>query len=206
MGRPAHAGVTRVRTALEGSRGFILGGGLAFSDTATGPVAAGARADGGGARGRRVHRPRDVAVVRVGPVVEPAGPDGEGGPVVGRRAGDRRSRSAVGQPDGPRHGGGRAAAEGGAGNGLTGRGDAPAGRRRPRGASRGRRARAFMASFEYRADGHHVDDAGNFDRLHLRGTESMPGRRDEQRIDTIGRDIAELRDRTGTLRELCPHS
>ncbi len=36
MGRPAHAGVTRVRTALEGSRGFILGGGLAFSDTATG--------------------------------------------------------------------------------------------------------------------------------------------------------------------------
>ena len=36
MGRPAHAGVTRVRTALKGSRGFILGGGLAFSDTATG--------------------------------------------------------------------------------------------------------------------------------------------------------------------------
>ena len=93
----SEAGVTRVRTALEGSRGFTLGGGrlslrpsvevglrrdggdaetgagmdvggsLAFTDTGHGAVARRAGADAGGAPGRRVPRARDVAVVRVGP-------------------------------------------------------------------------------------------------------------------------------------------
>ena len=49
-----------------------------------GAVAGRADADAGGASGRRVHRARDVAVVRVGPdAVEPAGAEREGGPVVG---------------------------------------------------------------------------------------------------------------------------
>ena len=69
-----------------------------------GAVAGRAGAHPGSASGRRVHRARDVAVVRVGPdAVEPAGPDRAGGPVVGR-AGAGRRRGAVEQPDGLRHG------------------------------------------------------------------------------------------------------
>ena len=130
----SEAGVTRVRTALEGSRGFTLGGGRL---SLTPSVEVGLRRDGGDAetgagmdvggglaftdtvtglsldvrvrtlvvhQGRRVPRPRVVAVARVGPdAVEPAGADGEGGSVVGW-AGARRRRGAVGRPDGLRHG------------------------------------------------------------------------------------------------------
>ena len=92
----SEARVTRVRTALEGSRGFTLGGrlsltpsvevglrrdggdtetgagmdvggGLAFKRQGHGAVARRAGADAGGAPGRRVHRPRDVAVAGVEP-------------------------------------------------------------------------------------------------------------------------------------------
>ena len=110
----SEAGVTRVRTALEGSRGFTLGGrlsltpsvevglrrdggdaetgagmdvsgGLAFTQHGHRAVAGHAVADAGGAPSRRAHRARDVAVVRVGPdAVEPAEADRAGGPIVGR--------------------------------------------------------------------------------------------------------------------------
>ena len=61
-----------------------------------GAVARRAGADAGGAPGRRVHRPRDVAVAGVGPdAVEPAGADRAGGPVVGR-SGAGRGRGACG--------------------------------------------------------------------------------------------------------------
>ena len=96
-------------------------------------VAGRAGADAAGAPGRGIHRPRDVAVAGVGPdAVEPAGADRKGGPVVGR-VGAGRSRRAVGQPDGLRHGlapdvrGGRAAQRGGrlrAAGGRPLRGDA----------------------------------------------------------------------------------
>ena len=190
MGRlnASDAGVTRVRTALEGSRGFALGrlsltpsvevglrrdggdaetgagmdvgGGLAFTDAVTGLSLDVRVRTLVVTSGRGVHRARDIAVVRVGPdPVEPAGPDGAGGPVVGRfRTG--RGRGAVEQPDGLRHGlapdarGRRAAQRGGglrAAGGRAVRGDAARRvddlavrpglprRLRPRGARPGRR-------------------------------------------------------------------
>ena len=115
----SQAGMTRVRTALEASRGFTVGGrvsltpsvevglrqdggdaetgtgmdvggGLVFSDSVTGAVAGRADADAGGAPGRGVHRAGHVAVVRLGPdTVEPAGAHRAGGPVV-ERVGDGR--------------------------------------------------------------------------------------------------------------------
>ena len=125
------AAVTRVRTGLEGSRGFILGGGLSLKPS----VEVGLRHDGGDAEDRRRHgrrrRPRRhapverpgcgragsdaagarsrglpragrVAVVQLEPdPVDPAGPEGTARPVVGR-SGDERGRRAVG----PRHHGG----------------------------------------------------------------------------------------------------
>ena len=110
----SQAGVTRVRTALEGSRGFTVGGRVSLTPS----VEVGLRQDGGDAetgtgmdvggglvftdsvtglsldvrmRTLVVHQAEGfterghVAVVRLGPdAVEPAGADGAGGPVVGR--------------------------------------------------------------------------------------------------------------------------
>ena len=108
------AAVTRIRTGIEGSRGFSIGGRMALTpsvevglrqdggdaETGTGvdvgggpvvhgfvdgPVAGRAGAHAGRAPGGRVHGAGDVAVVRLEPeAVEPAGFRGAGGPVVGR--------------------------------------------------------------------------------------------------------------------------
>ena len=128
------AGVTRVRTALEGSRGYTLGGGRL---SLTPSVEVGLRRDGGdaepgpgmdvggglaftdavtglsldvrvrtlvGAPGRGVHRARNVAVAGVGP--DPVEPAGADGVggPVVGRFGAGRGRGAVEQPDGIPHG------------------------------------------------------------------------------------------------------
>ncbi|MCY4635488.1 MAG: hypothetical protein OXG04_13460, partial [Acidobacteria bacterium] len=129
----SEAGVTRVRTALEGSRGFTLGGNRL---SLTPSVEVGLRRDGGDAetgagmdvggglaftdavtglsldvrvRTLVVHQAEGfsdrgiVAVVRVGP--DPVEPAGgdRAGGPVVGRFGARRGRGAVGQPDGLRH-------------------------------------------------------------------------------------------------------
>ncbi len=122
----SEAGVTRVRTALEGFAGLHSRRRPAVADAERrgesapgrrrggderrhgrrrrpglhrhghGAVARRAGADAARAPGRRVHRPRDVAVARLGPdAAEPAGADGEGRRVVGR-FGAGRGRGAVG--------------------------------------------------------------------------------------------------------------
>ena len=96
-------GLRRDGGDAETGAGLDVGGGLAFTDTVTG-LSLDVRVRTGGAPSRRVHRAGDVGVVRMGPdAVEPAGPDREGGPVVGR-AGAWQGRGALGQPDGLRHG------------------------------------------------------------------------------------------------------
>ena len=129
----SEAGVTRVRTALEGSRGFTVGGrvsltpsveiglrqdggdaetgagmdvgsGLVLTDALTGLSAGRAGADAGGAPVGGVHRAGDVVLVRLGPdAVEPAGADGAVVAVVGR-VGDGGRRGAVARTDGLRAG------------------------------------------------------------------------------------------------------
>ena len=127
------AGVTRVRTALEGSRGFTLGGGRR---SLTPSVEVGLRRDGGDAetgagmdvgsglaftdavtglsldvrmRTLMVHQADGFTEhgmsLSLGWVrsVEPAGADGAGDAVVGRTVAGR-GRGAVGRPDGLRHG------------------------------------------------------------------------------------------------------
>ena len=125
------AAVTRVRTGLEGSRGFTLGGALSLRPS----VEVGLRHDGGDAEtgagvdvggglvashassglavdvrvrtllvheGRRLLRAGRIAVVELEPdALDPAGAHGAARPVVGR-AGHERGRRAVG----PRHDGG----------------------------------------------------------------------------------------------------
>ena len=125
----SEVGVTRLRTALEGSRGFTLGGRLSLTPS----VEVGLRQDGGDAetgtgmdiggglaftdsvtglsldvqvRTLVVHQDEgfsgngDVSLVRLGPdAVEPHGPDRAHRPVVGR-SGDGQGRGAVEQPDG----------------------------------------------------------------------------------------------------------
>ena len=63
-----------------------------------------------------------------------------------------------------------------------------------------------MASFEYRADGHHVDDAGNLiactyvDRVDARIDETNSG------STPSGETSPSCETAPAPLRELCPHS